>query len=145
MNISSFSILHNQFSQKFVHFKKKKSSHLFEGKTRGISEITAFSSKQWMWLVPNYEHDIRRYFTLRLITFFLKCDFRARLPTRLHRYAHIFIFLFRCAIWLHYTSRYFHLLHTTTVNFFKRHVQIMLNRRILNFLFLERCVNIERM
>lgn len=98
-----------------------------------------------MWLIPNYKHDIRRNLALRLIAFLLKCDFRARFPAWLHRYAYIFIFLFRRAIWLHYTSRYFHLFHTTTVNFFKRHVQIMLNRRILNFLLLERCVNVERM
>lgn len=147
INISPFADIHRHIHVHDLLVKRAWDSwtHLFEGKARGVSEITALSPKQWMRFISNYKHDVWRNFAFRLIAFLLKCDFGARLPSRLHRYAHILVLFFRRAIWLQHASRYFHLFHTTTVNFLERHVQIMFNRRVLNLLFLERCVHVEWM
>lgn len=92
-------------------------THLFKRKTSCVSEIAALSFKQWMWLVSNDEDNVSWNFSFCLIALLLERNLCPTLPTRLYRYAHILVLFLRCSIRLQDTSRYFHLFHTTMINF----------------------------
>lgn len=99
-----------------------KFTHLFKCKTSCVSEIAALSFEQWMWLVSNDKDNVGWNFSLCLIALFLKRNLCPTLPPWLHWYAHILVLFLRRAIGLQDTSRYFHLFHTTMINFLQRHV-----------------------
>lgn len=138
---------------KFVQKKKKKKReniwmleiYLFECEAGCVSNIAAFSFIQWMRFVTNGEYNISRYFAMCLIALLLERDSGARFPARFNRYVHQFIFFLRCSIRLQDSSWDFHLLNTAFVDFFKCHVQIVFDWRILCLCLFFRCVYVEWM
>lgn len=97
-----------------------------------------------MRLVSDDEDDVGRDLALGLVALLLERHLRARLPARLHRDAHVLVLLLRRSVRLQDAPRDFHLLHAASVDLLERHVQVVLNRRILDLFLLQRRVHVER-
>lgn len=113
-----------------------RATYLLQRNLCSVSDITALPLEVWMGLITNNKHNIRRNFVASLITFFLECDFRARLPARLHIYREHLVFLLRGAVRLQHFAANLHLLRAPFGDVLQRHVQVVLYGGVLHFVFI---------
>lgn len=96
-----------------------------------------------MRLVPDDEHNVGGDFAGRLVALLLEGDFGAGLPAGLNGYLQDFVLFAGTTIGLDDASGDFHFLNTAVVDLLERHIEIMLDGRILFLLLLEWRMHIE--
>lgn len=120
-------------------------THLLERQSRGIANITAVPLEEGVRLITNNEDNVGGNLPSLLVALLLERDPRARFPARLHRYAHVLVLALRRPVRLQHPLRDLHLLHAALVDLVQRHVHVVLDRRVLRLLLLQRRVYVKRM